>query len=81
MVFDEYPSSLQKNPFILEITKGIVLPEAIVVITSQPTATVSLHNWVDRGIDILGLPKEERENIFQKYLPNLLKRRFNLRSI
>ena len=59
--FDEYPSSLQKNSFIVQIIKGIVLPEAIVVITSRPTATVSLHDWVDRRIDILGLPKDEQE--------------------
>ena len=59
--FDEYPSLLQKDSFIVDIFKGTVLPEAIVVITSRPTATVSLHDWVDRRIDILGLPKEERE--------------------
>ena len=59
--FDEYPSSLQKNSLILDIINGVVFPEAIVVITSRPTATVSLHNQVDRRIDILGLPKEERE--------------------
>ena len=68
--FDEYPSSLQKNSFIIEIIKGIILPEAIVVITSRPTATVSLHNWVDRRIDILGLPQEERE----KYISEILKK-------
>ena len=59
--FDEYPTSLQKNSFIVNIIKGVVLPEAIVVITSCPTATVSLHDRVDRRIDILGLPKEERD--------------------
>ena len=59
--FDEYPSTLQKNSFIMNIIKGVILPEAMVVITSRPTATVSLHNRVDRRIDILGLPKEERD--------------------
>ena len=59
--FDEYPTLLQKNSFIVNIIKGVVLPEAIVVITSRPTATVSLHDRVDRRIDILGLPKEERD--------------------
>ena len=59
--FDEYPTSMQKNSFIVNIINGKVLPEAIVVITSRPTATVSLHDHVDRRIDILGLPKEERE--------------------
>ena len=59
--FDEYPTSLQKSSFIVNIINGVVLPEAIVVITSRPTATVSLHDQVDRRIDILGLPKEERD--------------------
>ena len=59
--FDEYPASLQKNSFIVKIINGRVFSEAIVVITSRPTATVSLHDQVDRRIDILGLPKEERD--------------------
>ena len=59
--FDEYPNTLQKNSFIVDIINGVILPEAMVVITSRPTATVSLHDRVDRRIDILGLPKEERD--------------------
>ena len=59
--FDEYPNTLQESSFILNIINRAVLPEAIVVITSRPTATVSLHNQVDRRINILGLPKKERE--------------------
>ena len=66
--FDEYPTSLQENSFIIDIINGGVLPEAIVVITSRPTATVSLHDRVDRRIDILGLPKEERD----KYISQVL---------
>ena len=64
--FDEYPDSLQKCSLILNIVKGIDLPEAIVVITSRPTATVSLHYHVDRRIDILGFPKEERDKYISK---------------
>ena len=59
--FDEYPTSSQNNSFIVDIINGKILTEAIVVITSRPTATVSLHDRVDRRIDILGLPKEERD--------------------
>ena len=64
--FDEYPALLQKSSFIVDIINSVVLPEAIVVITSRPTATVSLHDRVDRRIDILGLPKEEREKYIAK---------------
>ena len=66
--FDEYPPSLQENSFIVDIINGGVLPEAIVVITSRPTATVSLHDRVDRRIDILGLPKEERDKYISQAL-------------
>ena len=68
--FDEYPPSLQKNSFILNIVNRIVLSEAIVVITSRPTATVLLHDRVDRKIDILGLPMEEQENYISKIFTN-----------
>ena len=68
--FDEYPSSLQKSSFIVDIINSVVLPEAIVVITSKPTATLSLHDRVDRRIDILGLPKEERDKYIALTLKN-----------
>ena len=66
--FDEYPNTLQENSFIVDIINRTVLPDATVVVTSRPTATVSLHSQVDRRIDILGLPKEERE----KYISQVL---------
>ena len=68
--FDEYPTSLQKSSFIIDIINGVILPEAIVVITSRPTATVSLHDRVDRRIDILGLPKEERDKYISQTFSN-----------
>ena len=68
--FDEYPNALQKCSFIVNIINRSVLPEAIVVITSRPTATVSLHDQVDRRIDILGLPKEEREKYISQAFSN-----------
>ena len=58
--FDEYPSSLQHSSLIVDIIRGGILHKAMVVVTSRPTATVSLHDHVDRQIDILGFAKEER---------------------
>ncbi|XP_065883142.1 protein NLRC3-like [Dysidea avara] len=66
--FDEYPSSLQKRSYIVSIINGEVFPNSIVVITSRPTATISLHNRVDRRIDILGFAKEEREEYISQSL-------------
>ena len=69
--FDEYPASLQKHSIIADIINGRVLPGTMIVITSRPTATVSLlHDQVDRRIDILGLPKEERDNYILQVFSN-----------
>ena len=76
--FDEYPASLQKNSFIVKIINGKVFSEAIVVITSRPTATVSLHDQVDRRIDILGLPKEERDKYISQVFSNLPEKELEL---
>ena len=76
--FDEYPSALQENSFLLDIIKGEILPEAVVVMTSRPTATVSLHNQVDRRIDILGLPQEERVKYISQVFSNSLEKRTKL---
>jgi len=66
--FDEYPSSLQEKSYIVSIINGEVFPNSIVVITSRPTATISLHERVDRRIDILGFAKEEREEYVSQSL-------------
>ena len=79
--FDEYPTPLQKNSFIVDIIKGVILPKAIVVITSRPTATVLLHELVDRRIDILGLPKEEREKYISQVFSSLPEKKINFISI
>ena len=76
--FDEWPILSQQNSFIVKIIKGIVLPKAIVVITSRPTATVSLHDQVDRRIDILGLPKEERDKYISRTFSNSPERKVEL---
>jgi len=68
--FDEYPASLQKNSFIVDIIKGKFFSKAVVVITSRPIATASLHHQVDRRIDILGFAREEREEYISKSLKN-----------
>ena len=68
--FDEYPASLQRRSFIVDIISGKILHKAMVVVTSRPTATVSLHDQVDRRIDILGFAKEEREQYIMQSLRN-----------
>ena len=72
--FDEYPSSLQHSSFIVDIISGKTLHKAMVVVTSRPTATICLHDQVDRRIDILGFAKEEREQYITQSLSNCSKK-------
>ena len=58
--FNEYPALLQKNSFIADIINSTVLSKATVVITSRPTATVSLYNKVDIRFNIIGFSIEEQ---------------------
>ena len=70
--FDEYPATLQHESLITDIIKckneGKLLQNSIVVVTSRPTATLFLHNLVNRRIEILGFAKEDRD----KYISLLL---------
>ena len=71
--FDEYPVALQRKSFITDLIKcendGKLFLNSAVIVTSRPTATLFLHNIVDRRIKILGFPKEERD----KYVSMSLK--------
>ena len=78
--FDEYPSSLQHSSLIVDIIRGEILHKAMVVVTSRPTATVSLHDHVDRRIDILGFAKEEREQYIIQSLSDCPERKDELFS-
>ena len=78
--FDEYPSSLQHSSLIVDIIRGEILHKAMVVVTSRPTATVSLHDHVDRRIDILGFAKEEREQYIIQSLSDFPEKKHELFS-
>ena len=66
--FDEYPVLLHQRSFIVDLISGKILHKAMVVVTSRPTATVSLDNQVDRRIDILGFAKEEQKQYIMQSL-------------
>ena len=66
--FDEYPIKLRERSFIADLIKGKVFHNCIVVLTSQPTATISLHDKVDQRVEILGFAQEERD----KYISDSL---------
>ena len=64
--FDEFSTTQEDS-----IVKDIIgfnryvrkFPRSVVVITSRPTATINLHELVNRRIEILGLAPEERKKL------------------
>ena len=66
--FDEYPIKLHKRSFIADLIKGKVFHKCIVVLTSRPSATISLHDKVDRRVEILGFAQEERDKYISESL-------------
>ena len=80
--FDEYPVALQNESFITDLIKGKVggkmFCNSTVVVTSRPTATLFLHHVVDRRIEILGFPREERDKYISFSLGDSLDKKQNL---
>ena len=66
---DEYDS--KNNKFFVDLIMGKIFRNALVVCTSRPTVTLQLHGYVDRRIEILGLPEEEQNNYIEKSLVSL----------
>ena len=73
--FDEYPIKLHKKSFIADLIKGKVFHNYIVVLTSRPTATIYLHDKVDRRVEILGFAQEERDQYISDSLDSPEQRR------
>ena len=68
--YDEYPNPQQRS-FIIDLIYGGIIPNSLVVVTSRPIATLSLHRDIDfKKIEILGLAKEEREEYILRTLCN-----------
>ena len=67
--YDEFPMKLHKKSFISDLIKGKMFPNYILVLTSRPTAaTKSLHDKVDRRVEILGFTQEERDKYISESL-------------
>ena len=59
--YDEYPIQLRKRSFIADLIKGKVFNSCTIVLTSRATATINLHEKVDRRVEILGFAQKERD--------------------
>jgi len=77
--YDEYPVKLHGKSFIAKLIKGKIFPNTIVVITSRPTATMHLHDMVERRIEILGFAQKERDEYIKNSLKNSVDKREQLK--
>ena len=67
--YDECPQNSAFKKFIVKLYKGTLLSECRVLITSRPSASLSLRQLPCQIIEILGLGKEEHD----KYISESLK--------
>ena len=70
--WDELPETRQQSSLFTRLISGVLLPEAVILITSRPSAIRSLeYEHIERRIEILGFTeKQVMQNIsyyFQKY--------------
>ena len=69
--FDEFPFRVYGNSFVAGLIRGEVLPNALLLITSRPIASLFMHSQVTRVFDIVGFDKEEKEQYISESLRNL----------
>ena len=67
--FDELSTELRQTSFFRKVIEGDVLHNARVVVTSRPSASACLHQYVHRRIEILGFEKSSKN----QYVNNALK--------
>ena len=67
--FDELSTELRQTSFFRKLIEGDVLYNARVVVTSRPSASACLHQYVHRRIEVLGFEKSSKE----QYVNNALK--------
>ena len=74
---DEYPGALQ-NTFLTCLIDRTILPKCVFVITSRPYASMTLHNKVERRIEIIGFGNEERDEYISKSFSSSCKKQLEL---
>jgi len=67
--YDEFPDKREQRSFLVDLIHGCIFCDAIIVITSRPIDTLKkLHHKIDKRIEILGLPKKERDDYISQSL-------------
>ena len=67
--FDELSTELRQTSFFRKVIEGDVLHNTRVVVTSRPSASACLHQFVQRRVEVLGFEKSGKEH----YVNNALK--------
>ncbi len=59
--WDELPPELrEESSFFFDIVQGMILPDVSILVTSRPTVTASLYDYMDeRHIEVLGFNSEQ----------------------
>ena len=78
--YDECPCDSELKIFVDKLVKKKSLPKCMVIITSRPTASLSLHQLVDQRIEILGLAKKEQEQYISESLKGLPEMKIELQE-
>ena len=82
--FDELTNELRRTSLFRKLIEGDILPNARVVVTSRPSASACLHQYVDRRIEVLRFEQSSKEQYIEESLKNcpsklqILKRHFQL---
>jgi len=78
--FDEFPSQVYRGSFVAGLISGEVLPNALLLITSRPIASLFLRNQFDKVFDIAGFAKEEKEQYISESLRDMPKKQNELQE-
>ena len=66
--YDEFPDNREQKSFLVDLIHGGIFFDAVVVITSRPNSTLKIHQKINKRIEILGLPKKERDDYISQSL-------------
>ena len=67
--YDELSEDNRKNSFITAIIHRQLLPKCLVVITSRPTASMHLRDYVDCRVEVVGFSEADRLDYIKTALP------------
>lgn len=69
--WDELPPELRQNPsFFMDILTGFKLPKASVLVTSRPSVSASLYDYMlERHIEVLGFQRHQIEEYVRMNFP------------